>query len=287
MMLSRPQEDEITVLESTLEKIPSFHLTYLATKWSKTPQRIPEGLNGQQKLKALHDIIGSISKSKFQHFRKLEKFLTFDTTWSPFLIGHEFVLHQVGLIKRFSAKEYFPNPRVAVNGKLHSFEIEPGIFLLVAEFSSRSSLLRTYRRFVIVPELNLMLAEHDSLGRKLLTDLLQPFLNLKLDNLAINSMVLRDISKEWTEISGMTSLVTTETAGVEGLETVAISGTNVLSGAEELKSAKEMASSLLSIGPWVGIKTVNFTLNIYKGLKFRRFVLEDMRRLKEILEVED
>ncbi|MFQ5979493.1 MAG: hypothetical protein ACE5OZ_15305 [Candidatus Heimdallarchaeota archaeon] len=286
-MLSGPFKEKTEVLENILSKISSFHLSHLITSWTKTSHTIPDDITSQEKLELIIENVGGVSRSKFQLLLKLEKFLTFTSPWSPFLICNEFHFKQIGLLRRFSTKEYYPNPKAAVRGKLHSFEINPDIFLIVAEFSSPSSLLRSFRRFAITPKLNLLLAEHDSLARKLLTNLIQPTLKLELNNLAINSMVIRDISKDWPLISGLTSLVTTETAGVEGLETVSISGENVLLGAEELKSAKEMISSLMSIGPWVGIRTENFSLNIYEGLKFQRFDLEDLHRLKEILEVED
>jgi hypothetical protein len=248
---------------------------------------IPKDSDSQKKLQMTTEAMGSLSKSKLQYFRKLEKFLTLNSPWSPFLISNECEIKETGLLKRFGTTRFFPNPKASVNGKLHVFEIEEGIFLIVAEFASRSSLLRTFRRFIIAPEIEMLIAEHDELARRLLVQLIQPTFGIEIQNLAINSMALRDIADEWGQISGLRCLVTTETAGVEGLETVAISGENVLSGADELKSAKKMASSLKSIGPWIGIETDNFSLNIYEGMRFKQFVLEDLRRLKGVLEVED
>ncbi|MFW9915600.1 MAG: hypothetical protein ACFFGZ_08305 [Candidatus Thorarchaeota archaeon] len=287
MTLAGPGTDKTAVLEAVLEKVSSHLLSSLVSRWTKASYVIPEDSDSQKKLQMTMEAMGSLSKGKLQYFRKLEKFLTLDSPWSPFLISNKCEINKIGLLRRFGTSQFFPNPKASVTGKLHVFEIEEGIFLIIAEFSSRSSLLRTFRRFVIAPEIEMLIAEHDELARKLLVHVIQPTFGIEIQNLAINSMALRDIADEWGQISGLNCLVTTETAGVEGLETVGISGENVLSGADELKSAKNMASSLKSIGPWIGIETDSFSVNIYEGMRFKQFVLEDLRRLKEVLEVEE
>lgn len=287
MTLAGPDTDKTAVLEAILEKVSSYLLSSLVSRWTKTSYVIPKDSNSQKKLQMTIEAMGSLSISKLQYFRKLEKFLDLNSLWSPFLISNKCEIKETGFLRRFGTSRFFPNPKASVTGKLHVFEIEEGIFLIVAEFTSRSSLLRTFRRFIIAPEIELLIAEHDELARQLLVQVIQPSFEIEIQNLAINSMALRDIADEWGQISGLRCLVTTETAGVEGLETVAITGENVLSGADELKSAKKMASSLKSIGPWIGIETDNFSVNIYEGMRFERFILEDLSRLKAVLEVEE
>ncbi len=286
-MLSGPQEDRNAVLESIFDKIPSFLLSYLIKEWTMQSHTIPTGLSAREKLETTMDLLDGLSRSQIQTLRKLEKFITYDCVWSPFVVREGLEFTKSGFLEKFSTKEYFPNPRVPINGKLHSYEIEAGIFLLIADFSSRSSLLRTFRRFILIPELNFIFSEHDELGQKVLLTLVQKALGVIVENLPFNSMVIRSISKDCSIVKGLTFLVTTETAGVEGLETVSVLGSDVIPGAEELKVSKEMGTSVLSLGPWIGVKSENFEVDIYNGLHFKRFKLEDLKIIAETLSEED
>ena len=287
VLLSGPERDRMAILERIFDRITPYFLSQLISNWTKTPYKIPPDLDGRRKLDTALQTLGSLSRTKVQALRKLEKFFTFNCFWNPFLIADELDYKHDKLPKRFKTERYFPNPRISVNGFIYSLEIDPGIFLIVVDFSSRSSLLRTFCRFVLFTKLKLFLVESNPLSREILISLIQPALGLNLQNPPINSMTIRAISQNWSRILGLTFLVTTETAGVEGLETVSIAGKDVLPGSDELKTHRKMDNSILSLGPWVGIKTDSFSLNIYEGLKINRFVHDDFQRLKGIFEEED
>jgi hypothetical protein len=173
---------------------------------------------------------------------------------------------------------------IRARGILTLREVFPNVIFLAAEIISKSINIRgTYRYLFLYPQ-NVLLAEHrDEEGEKLLYQYIAPtFQTSDLSEIKINAMRIRKLAKNGIEMPiKLTMLVNYQTAGVEGLETVTLTGENIIRGIQTLKDRQEVDLKAEAIGPWIEIETNSLKLEMSKGVKIKKFSSESLGILYE------
>ena len=77
--------------------------------------------------------------------------------------------------------------------------------------------------------------------------------------------------------------ISLETSGIEGLRHIIIEGENVIRGVETLEQRDEISLEFMQSGPWVGVGTNDFQLEIGKGIKIHQLESDSFKRLNTVL----
>ncbi|MHA2239564.1 MAG: hypothetical protein ACXAB2_14545, partial [Candidatus Hodarchaeales archaeon] len=84
-------------------------------------------------------------------------------------------------------------------------------------------------------------------------------------------------------ISSLKIRISLETSGIEGLQNIIIEGENVIRGVETLEQRHEISLQFMQSGPWVGVGTVEFQMEIGKGVKIHQLESNAFKRLNTVL----
>ena len=205
------------------------------------------------------------------------KIMEWDSYWQPYQITLKENWKDLLLALNGSSwpVKNFLKSAAKARGVLHIVEICNNVILIAPEIVSRSASTRGMFRILIFENFAFIQVEEDNISSKIFTEYFSPVLELEEENIKeirINAMRIRNLAKKITPIK-LTLLVNNQTAGVDGLEQITLTGKNVLRGIHTLKDRQEVDLKADSIGPWIDIETVNnlrFTMG--KGIFFKNEV---------------
>lgn len=207
---------------------------------------------------------------------KEQKLLNWDCFWKPFKVQLEKRVTST-LLKLDNSSwpvKSFVSTNVRVRGIIRITPIGENLFLLAPEIVSKSSAQRKIFRMIIYNEFVLIQVDEDSISEKIFLDFLCPMLEVKQDNvkeIRINAMKIRKLAKKIRPIK-LTLLVNHQTAGVEGLEELTLTGKNVIRGIQTLKDRQEVDLKADSIGPWVDLESEYLGYTMGKGVKLKSLI---------------
>lgn len=151
-------------------------------------------------------------------------------------------------------KRYVSAGGIRARGTLHVSEIAKDKLWIIAEVISKSINVRGMFRYLLFIEEDkgiILVEDTDQDGEKVFQEFILP--TFKLENAKenrVNAMRVRKLAKNGTETPvRLTLLVNNQTAGVDGLETITLTGSNVNRGIITLKDRQEVDLKAESIGP--------------------------------------
>ncbi len=162
----------------------------------------------------------------------------------------------------------FLKSNARARGTLHVLELFEGVLLIAPEVVSRSATTRGIFRILLFNDIALIQDDADQVSKNFFKDYLLPILELteeEIKEIRINAMRIRSLARKITPIK-LTLLVNNQTAGVDGLEQITLSGHNVIRGIQTLKDRQEVDLKADSIGPWIDIETTSLRFTMGKGI---------------------
>lgn len=162
----------------------------------------------------------------------------------------------------------FLKSNVRARGTLHILELFDGALLIAPEVISRSATTRGVFRIVLFNDIALIQDDEEKVSKNFFKDYLLPILELteeEIKEIRINAMRIRSLARKITPIK-LTLLVNNQTAGVDGLEQITLTGHNVIRGIQTLKDRQEVDLKADSIGPWIDIETTSLRFTMGKGI---------------------
>ncbi|MFW9928624.1 MAG: hypothetical protein ACFFD1_04470 [Candidatus Thorarchaeota archaeon] len=199
-----------------------------------------------------------------------------DVLWKVFKVDK--VMDSQDILKQndsvWPVKKFIACGGIRARGRLETNEVFNNVILIIAEVISKSINIRGWYRYLVMEGAHIVLVEAEKEeSLKIFYDYIIP--NFKIDNpveVKINAMRIRKLAKNGTEAPiRLTLLVNNQTAGVEGLETLTLSGDNIIRGIQTLKDRQEVDIKAESIGPWIEIETNSIKLEMSKGIKIKLF----------------
>ncbi|MHA1207141.1 MAG: hypothetical protein ACTSSO_06195 [Candidatus Hodarchaeales archaeon] len=244
-------------------------------KWKNTTINLtPNGLFSSENKSIVEPILEELSKSRMNQLLKLSLILQLTGT------------------KEVDIITYFPGEEAKVKGKFSLIDLCEHAILFAIDITSRTRSLRDCIRFIFLPTINRILVEQKPLSSSLLKGEILPYLSKEPDEVTSKRIRARLIKKLATSTSdpehrlNILSLkikISLETSGIEGLQHIIIEGENVIRGVETLEQRHEISLQFLQSGPWVGIGTDDFQLEIGKGVKIHQLESESFKRLNTVL----
>lgn len=162
----------------------------------------------------------------------------------------------------------FLKSNVRARGILHIQEIFEGVVLIAPEVISRSATTRGVYRIILFSNIALIQVDEEQVSKTFFMEYLLPILEVtdeEAKEIRINAMRIRGLARKITPTS-LTLLVNNQTAGVDGLEKITLSGQNVIRGIQTLKDRQEVDLKADSIGPWIDIETTSLRFTMGKGI---------------------
>ena len=162
----------------------------------------------------------------------------------------------------------FLKSHVRARGTLHIYEIFKDVLLIAPEVISRSATTRGIFRILLFGTVALIQVDEDQVSKNFFMEYLLPILDLSeedIKEIRINAMRIRGLARKITPIK-LTLLVNNQTAGVDGLEEITLTGRNVIRGIQTLKDRQEVDLKADSIGPWIDIETTSLQFTMGKGI---------------------
>jgi hypothetical protein len=280
---------------SFLDEFPTFVFSNMINKWKNTTINLtPNGLFSSENKSIVEPILEELSKSRMNQLVKLSLILQLTGNWwQVFQITKPKPLSQIRLRpKEVDIITYFPGEEAKVKGKFSLIDLCEHAILFAIDITSRTRSLRDCIRFIFLPTINRILVEQKPLSSSLLKGEILPYLSKEPDEVASKRIRARLIKKLATSTSdpehrlNILSLkikISLETSGIEGLQHIIIEGENVIRGVETLEQRHEISLQFLQSGPWVGIGTDDFQLEIGKGVKIHQLESESFKRLNTVL----
>jgi hypothetical protein len=198
------------------------------------------------------------------------KLLEWTSYWSPFQITLKERWKEILLVLNGSSwpVKNFLKSNVRARGVLHILEPFENVLLVAPEVISRSATTRGIFRILIFENIVLVQVDEDDISKNIFMEYLSPILELseeEIKEIRINAMRIRNLARKITPIK-LTLLVNNQTAGVDGLEQITLSGHNVIRGIQTLKDRQEVDLKADSIGPWIDIETATLRFTMGKGI---------------------
>lgn len=178
----------------------------------------------------------------------------------------------------------FIKSNAKVRGLIHSLEVSDDVILIAPEVISRSINSKFIFRIIVFDNHALVQEDVDKVSLKLFLNFLCPIFDIKPDNsnvkeIRINAMKIRKLSKHITPVR-LTLLVNNQTAGVEGLEQLTLTGDNVIRGIKTLADRQEVDLKADSIGPWIDLASESLQFTMGKGIKLNNHTNEVFNIIK-------
>ncbi|OLS25985.1 MAG: hypothetical protein HeimC3_12590 [Candidatus Heimdallarchaeota archaeon LC_3] len=202
-----------------------------------------------------------------------EKFVIDDVLWKPYKVESfasldEFLTQNKTV---WPVKKFITSKGIRARGRVEIVELLPNTLLIITEIISKSINIRGWYRFLVLHNDNLLFVESKDESNKIFQEYIVPtFKVVNPTEIRINAMRIRKLAKNGTEAPvKLTLLVNNQTAGVDGLETLTLTGENIVRGIQTLKDRQEVDLKAESIGPWIEIETKSIKLEMSKGLKIK------------------
>ena len=160
----------------------------------------------------------------------------------------------------------FVKSTVRVRGRLNVTELSKNVLLVAPEVVSKSINIRKIFRIIIFE--GYALVQDDEVSKKFLHEYIGPIFDLSEENfkeIRINAMKIRKLAQKIIPTK-LTLLVNNQTAGVEGLEELTLTGQNVIRGIKTLKDRQEVDLKAESIGPWIELESEDLKFKMGKGI---------------------
>lgn len=196
---------------------------------------------------------------------KESELLNFKAYWKPFKIDSE-NLSISNIHGRTWPVKNFVKTNVRVRGILIVKQLYKNVWVLGAEIISKSNSIRALYRYIIIDQLVLVEEDENGICFKIFQDFICPLLKIgKSTEIRVNVMRNRSLAKKGIPIR-LTILVNNQTAGVEGLEQMTLTGDNVIRGIQTLHDRQEVDLKADSIGPWIDVETKDLRYRMGKGI---------------------
>ena len=196
----------------------------------------------------------------------------YDEYWKPFMFneGNPDKWKEILLALNGSTwpVKSFVKSNVRVRGILHISEVSTNVLLVAPEVISKSINQRSIFRILIIDNYALVQDDEGEISKKFLFEYIAPIFDLSQDNfkeIRINAMKIRKLARNITP-TRLTLLVNNQTAGVEGLEQLTLTGQDVMRGIRTLKDRQEVDLKAESIGPWIELESDDISFKMGKGI---------------------
>jgi len=280
---------------SFLDEFPTFVFSNMINKWKRTTLNLtPNGLFSNENKTIVEPILAKLTKSRLNQLKKLSSVLKLtETWWQVFQLTKPKPLSQIRLRPKIvDIDEYFPGDESKIKATFSLIDLCEHAILFVIDLSSRTRSLRDCIRFIYLPTINRILVEQKPISSSLLKGEVLPYLSSDPDEVSSKPIRARLIKKLATvpndpehrlNILFLKIRISLETSGIEGLQHIIIEGENVIRGVETLEQRHEISLQFMQSGPWVGIGTNDFHLEIGKGIKLRELETDTFKRLNNVL----
>lgn len=280
---------------SFLDDFPTYVFSQLVNKWKRTNLQLsPNGLFSEENRPIVESILGDLTKSRLKQLSKLSSLLQITGKWwEVFQITQPKPLSKIRLRpSEVDINRYLPGQGSKIKSTFSLIDLCEHAILFAVDLSSRTRSLRDCFRFIFLPTINKILVEQKTISSSLLKGEILPYLSMNPDEVSSKPVRARLIKKLATttndpehrfNILFLKIRISLETSGIEGLQHIIIEGENVIRGVETLEQRHEISLQFLQSGPWVGVGTNDFQLEIGKGIKIHKLESESFKRLNSVL----
>ncbi|MHA1975630.1 MAG: hypothetical protein ACW98F_16795 [Candidatus Hodarchaeales archaeon] len=280
---------------SFLDQFPTYVFTDLISKWQNAPIQLePNGLMSENNFEKTKSIIQTLSSNRIIHLQKLAGTLALTNVWwQVYQLSNPLSLSKIRLRpKGVDLTKHLPIDAGKITAKFSLIDLCEHALLLIIDFSSRIRSLRDCYRYIYLPSIGKILLEKKPLAFALLEDELLPFLSSSPEKFTSKPIRARLIKKlaispddpqHRLNISFLKIRISLETSGIEGLHHIIIEGENVIRGVETLEQRHEISLKFMESGPWVGVGTTDFHIEIQKGVKIHQLGTDTFMRLNTVL----
>lgn len=255
----------------------------------------PNGLLSPDNREATVKLAQSVSSNRFKELRKLSRFLDFSDIW--WMVYHIPRTRQVSNLleldtSNLDVTKYSPKNGPKINGKIIVQELSEHAVFVALEFQSRSKFLRRAFRHLYLPFAKIILVEPQDQAIEVLKNEFLPFITQEPNQLTpkrANARFIKNLTKMHKDdgiplvLTHLKIKITLETSGIEGLSEIIIQGSDVIRGAETLEQRHEISLKFMNSGPWVGVGTEDFIIEVGKGVKIQRLEKSSLRSLSAVL----
>ncbi|MFW9825879.1 MAG: hypothetical protein ACFFE4_23270, partial [Candidatus Thorarchaeota archaeon] len=259
-----------------LRNLPTFLFTRLLNEWNRPAIEFkPNGLLSIDNHESTLSIIRDLKSRKIKKLRKLSECLeTSNIWWQAYKISKIKPLDNLHNYEReFGVEKYVKKDHQKVKGKLSILDLGEHAILILIEFSSRSPLLRRRYRYFFFPPAKIILLEPIEMASEIMKDEILPLVTKDPSNMLYKkptARLIKNFTKGAVDTKSPSSMVLTylkikislETSGIEGLNQITIQGDDVIRGAETLEQRHEISLKFMNSGPWVGVGTKDFKLEV-------------------------
>jgi len=280
---------------SFLDEFPTFVFSNMINKWKNTTINLtPNGLFSNENKSIIEPILAELTKSRLSQLSKLSMILQLTGTWwQVYQITKPKPLSQIRLRPvEIDIKKYLHDEETKIKAKFSLIDLCEHAILFVIDLTSRTRSLRDCIRFIFLPTINRILVEQKPLNSSLLKGEILPYLSTEPDEATskpIRALLIKKLATSTNDPEHRLNIlflkirISLETSGIEGLQHIIIEGENVIRGVETLEQRHEISLQFLQSGPWVGIGTNDFQLEIGKGVKMNQLESDSFKRLNTVL----
>jgi hypothetical protein len=206
-----------------------------------------------------------VSKNNFTPEKNVE-IMEFTSYWKPFHVTIESNITFPDLHGKVWPVKNYIKTNVRVRGMLHVKQLFKDIWLICAEVVSKSTNIRGFFRFIILENLILVENDEEGINFTIFQEYLCPLLKInKVKEIRVNAMRIRSLAKKGTP-TRLTLLVNNQTAGVDGLDRITLTGENIVRGIQTLQDRQEVDLKADSVGPWIEVETKELEYRMGKGV---------------------
>ena len=196
---------------------------------------------------------------------KEAELLDFSSYWQPYKIKSKNQTFDEFNGKSWPVKK-FVKTNVKVRGILHVVQLFDDVWLFVCEIISKSTNIRQLYRFIILDQIILVEKDEEDINYNIFEKYICSLLQFEEPKeIRVNVLRNRSLAKKGIPIR-LTLLVNNQTAGVEGLEQITLTGDNVIRGIQTLNDRQEVDLKADSIGPWIEVETNELRYQMGKGI---------------------
>ena len=280
---------------SLLEQIPTYVFSELVSNWNNAPIELEaNGIFSKENKEKTIAILQDLSANRLKQLFKLASNFELTTTWwQTYQFKEAKPLSEIRLRpKSVEVSRYLPDVASKITGKFTLIDLCEHAILLLIDFSSRTKSLREIFRFIYLPSIHKILIEPKSISTDLLNGELMPYLSSAPDSLSskpVRARLIKQVAvspddpQHRLNISFLKIRISLETSGIEGLQHIIIEGDNVVRGVETLEQRHEISLQFMQSGPWIGVGTKEFQLEIGKGIKILHLEADAFKRLNTVL----
>ena len=278
-----------------LENFPTFVFSQLINKWNNTNIELaPNGLFSEENREHSISLLKNLSANRVNKINKLADTLRFVSCWwDVYQFKDPKPVSQIRLRpKLIDIQNYVGEDSSKITAKFSIIDLCEHALLLVIEYTSRTRSLRETFRYIFLPSINKLMVEQNDMAVELLKGELITYLSSSPETLTIKPIRARLIKKlaispddpqHRLNISSLKIRISLETSGIEGLQHIIIEGENVIRGVETLEQRHEISLQFMQSGPWVGVGTSEFQIEIGKGVKIHQLEPNAFKRLNTVL----